>query len=320
VVLRARTLDFPYASSLRYARLAGLGEEIHGQWRERRDFVVDYDELQLRTPPELILEQGKPLERVEGVYVPRRLRFLDVPPVELTGPYARLTSLPADHPARFLRGTHHWRPTGRTVPLHLFISNESSLILPASRWKQEERAGAAAPAAFLHDWSPAPPIPPRLIPATKAIHRRYGGDPVTIHLGTRVHHQRLFVGGLECQGPRRPQVDAVLNLGEWPSRWVDESDIPAADRRVQRGEGRAGMAAGEIAEEAGWVVERLRAGSRVLVHCVAGFNRSVTVCCGVLILLEGLMAEAALARVHEHHPWARPDSHHWLRLRWLAQR
>jgi hypothetical protein len=36
--------------------------------------------------------------------------------------------------------------------------------------------------------------------------------------------------------------------------------------------------------------------------------------------LENLSAEAALTRVREHHPWARPDAHHWLKLRWLAQR
>ena len=29
-------------------------------------------------------------------------------------------------------------------------------------------------------------------------------------------------------------------------------------------------------------------------------------------------AEAALERVREHHPWARPDPYHWLALRWLA--
>jgi len=67
------------------------------------------------------------------------------------------------------------------------------------------------------------------------------------------------------------------------------------------------------------VVERLRAGQRVLVHCSAGFNRSATICCAALILLEGLSAEAALERVRQHHPWCRPDPHHWLALRWLAQ-
>lgn len=78
------------------------------------------------------------------------------------------------------------------------------------------------------------------------------------------------------------------------------------------------MTVEEICEEADWVTEHLKNNQRVLVHCVAGMNRSTTVCCAVLILLEGLSAEAALERVREHHPWARPDSHHWLALRWLA--
>jgi protein-tyrosine phosphatase len=78
------------------------------------------------------------------------------------------------------------------------------------------------------------------------------------------------------------------------------------------------MDVAEIVEQAEWVIERLRAGQRVLVHCLAGLNRSVTVCCAVLILLEGISAETALERVREHHPWARPDTHHWLALRWLA--
>jgi hypothetical protein len=48
-------------------------------------------------------------------------------------------------------------------------------------------------------------------------------------------------------------------------------------------------------------------------------NRSSTVCCATLMMLEGLSAEKALERVREHHPWARPDSHHWLALRWLEK-
>ena len=91
-------------------------------------------------------------------------------------------------------------------------------------------------------------------------------------------------------------------------------------RRVRKGEGRRGMDMTEMINEAQWVKDRLRAGQRVLVHCSAGFNRSVTVCCAALILLEGISAENALERVREHHPWARPDAHHWLVLRWLAQR
>jgi len=38
----------------------------------------------------------------------------------------------------------------------------------------------------------------------------------------------------------------------------------------------------------------------------------------VLMQLESLSAEGALNRVREYHPWARPDSQHWLSLRWLA--
>ena len=79
------------------------------------------------------------------------------------------------------------------------------------------------------------------------------------------------------------------------------------------------MSMTEIISEAQWVIERLKAGQRVLVHCSAGFNRSVTVCCATLILLEGISAEAALERVRERHPWARPDPHHWLALRWLLK-
>jgi protein-tyrosine phosphatase len=48
-------------------------------------------------------------------------------------------------------------------------------------------------------------------------------------------------------------------------------------------------------------------------------NRSSTICCTVLMLLEGLNAEAALARLRETHPWARPNSRHWLALRWLTK-
>jgi protein-tyrosine phosphatase len=114
-------------------------------------------------------------------------------------------------------------------------------------------------------------------------------------------------------------VDAVLNLGEEASLWVKGTQIHQNDRAINRGEGSSGMAVPEICEEAQWVIERLEQNQRVLVHCVAGMNRSVTIGCAVLMLLEGLSAQAALERVRQHHPWARPDSHHWLALRWLEK-
>src|SRR5262249_57956563 len=74
----------------------------------------------------------------------------------------------------------------------------------------------------------------------------------------------------------------------------------------------------DLLAEADWVAAHLRRGRTVLVHCYAGVNRSSTVCCAALMLLEGLGPEDALARIREHHPVAWPDPYHWFVLRWLA--
>jgi hypothetical protein len=125
---------------------------------------------------------------------------------------------------------------------------------------------------------------------------------------------------LDIQTDNRPEVDAVLNLGEECSRWAISSSKHPVDRWVNKGEGKDGMNIDEIVTEAQWVIDHLYQGSKVLVHCVAGFNRSVTICCAILMLMENLSAERALMRVREHHPWALPDSNHWLMLRWLTQK
>jgi hypothetical protein len=161
-------------------------------------------------------------------------------------------------------------------------------------------------------------MPARLVPNPKSLHLKFGGNPVTVRVNRQVRHRRLFIGGLEMQGAQRPNVDAVLNLGESPSLWAESQPPDARDRWVHKGEGRDGMSIEEITEEALWAIERLRQEQRVLVHCVAGMNRSSTICCAIVMLLEGLSAEQALERVRRDHPWARPDSSHWLKLRWLA--
>ncbi len=168
----------------------------------------------------------------------------------------------------------------------------------------------------MRDWSSPPLLPARLVPRPQRLHQRYGGDPITFQFNGRAFQRRLFVGGMEHQSDQRPDVQAVLNLSEDENRWP----LTEADRRAEKGEGSQGMNIAEIVAEAQWVVDRLQAGQRVLVHCSGGLNRSVTICCAVLIRLENLSAEEALNRVREYHPWARPDSHHWLKLRWLAQR
>jgi hypothetical protein len=162
-------------------------------------------------------------------------------------------------------------------------------------------------------------MPDVLLPMPKSVHRRFGGDPVRVVIDSRPSSRRLFIGGIDIQPETRPEVDFVLNVGENPSKWAPAGVTHPNDRWDNKGEGSAGMSVAVIRQEAEWIIERLKAGQRVLVHCVAGMNRSATICCAAVMLLEGLSAEQALERVREHHPWSRPDANHWLKLRWMAQ-
>jgi len=312
-----RILPFPSASSLADARLDDFRDEIHGK---RRDFVLDYHELCLTAPLILLNYNGKPCEHVQGDYRSRRLRFIGVRWVVHTGVYADISLLPRGHEARILLGVIPYAPVGSDA-IYLFLTGgwePGGLKLSARGAQIEEVSGSVEKVDFMRDWSPTPPLTAGLIPSPVLVQERFGGDPVTIHLGKRLFHRRLFVGGLDYQTDIRPSVGAVLNLNEEPSLWVNTSPPLPEDRWVCKGEGSHGMSVEEITTEARWVIDRLQQGERVLVHCQAGFNRSVSVTCAVLILLEGLSAESALERVREHHPWARPDAHHWLVLKWLA--
>ncbi|HEY3476204.1 MAG TPA: dual specificity protein phosphatase, partial [Anaerolineales bacterium] len=213
------------------------------------------------------------------------------------------------------------RPTRRDI-FYLFgmqAPKVDHLMFFADKVTHESLSHEAIPVTVERDWCPPPPMPQRLIPQPASLHRRFGGDPITLHIGARPHHRRLFVGGLDIQPGERPQVDAVLNVNEKPSQWVRHHRMVPQDRWENKGEGADGMSLDDIRGEAQWVIKHLKKNQRVLVHCAAGMNRSATVCCAALILLEGLTAERALERVREHHPWARPDSRHWLKLRWLAR-
>lgn len=319
-VRHTRIPYLPFAGSLAGARLDRLQEAVRGL---HRDFIVDYHELRPSAPPEIGCAGGQLFEQVRGQYVPRRLRFTGVSSLSLDPLYKKLPGLPADHPARTLFGLLAWSQ-GNTRELFSILANGaggfSGLVVTAQDCVEEACPGETAPVEITRGWSPPPPLPAGLVPYPQKLHQQFGGDPVAVHLGQRVYHRRLFVGGVDIQGQQRPGVDAVLNLGEDPSAWLAKGEQHPNDRWVIRGEGSSGMTPDEIAEEAGWVIQRLSAGQRVLVHCSAGFNRSVTTCCAVLILLEGLTAEAALQRVRERHPWARPDQHHWLALQWMARK
>ena len=314
-----RVLEVPGASLLSEAYLDDLYEIGEGKARQ---LVLDYQELQLTAPLTWTGCLETPCEQVEGIYLPRRLRFGGLRWVKRQGLYTHLEDAPAGHVVRSLCGYVYWRSPEQENYFVLMNGDweEGRLDLSPSWITYEERSGSSKPVKYTRDWSPPPPLLPGLVPNFPILHQRYGGDPVTIHLGKRTYCRRLFVGSLENQGLQRPWIDAVLNLSEEASRWTESSPQHPTDRWANKGEGRLGMDEVELTGEAQWVIERLQQGKSVLVHCSAGMNRSVTVCCAALILLEGLSAEAALARVREHHRWARPDTRHWLALRWLARR
>lgn len=314
MTVHARLLPIPNAETLLGARIEGVYLALHGI---HRDFLVDYHELKPLAPPRLHLKNDLLVETIQGEHIPRRIRFCDVRDFECSGLFEKLFSLPMEHEVRSIRGVLHWSP-GQAPGQFYFLhgSDEPArLKLSPKRIFLEPRQGDPQSLTVERNWSPAPLFKVGLIPAPNRLRQRFGGDPITIHVGTRQYHTRLFIGEMHMQGYSRPQVDSVLNLSEQPNPW----SITDMDRWSIKGEGHKGMLPPEIQAEANWVIERLQAGQRVLVHCTAGMNRSATICCAALILMEGLSAEAALARVRQHHPLARPDSFHWLRLRWLAQ-
>lgn len=315
--------EFPQVGAFQNARLNDLHQEkIDG----RKDLVLDIHSLvPLWDEPLLTLldDDGHPAERVRGHYVPRRFRFRNLLWCNQKGLYNTLDTIPSFHEIRSIRGLLHWIPVDGE-PYYLLAHGgyrQAGLIFSAEECVEETIIGDKEAVDYIRRWSPSPPLPPGWVPDPKEVRHKYGGDPVEIHLDGKKHKQLLFVGSMEEQHDRRPQVDAVLNLGERKSNWVPDSarTTSKSDRWVEKGEGAAGMSVEEITTEAEWVIQKLKRNERVLVHCVAGFNRSVTICTAIVILLEGLSAEDAFDRVRAHHPWARPDTHHWMQLKWMAR-
>ncbi len=292
------------------------------KYYRRDDFVLEYRAQVPDGIPQLFEREGKIAEHLQGVYIPRRLRFTGIEKLDPRGLYKEVDRIPAGHPARTIVDLYSWQPREKQLPFYLMFgrsAEQAEIRFYAHSAQNEGRDGQPIPFSEERTWSPAPPMPAGLVPQPLSIYRRFGGDPVPFRMGGREHRRRLFVGNIESQPEVRPDVEAVLNLGEKASRWLKGHDLPPShDRWIHKGEGSEGMTVSEIRQEAEWVIERLRAGQRVLVHCVAGMNRSTTICCAILILLEGLTAGQALARVREHHPWARPDSHHWIALKCMA--
>lgn len=300
------------------AHLEGIAEES-GQ--RGLDIVFALRPLRLLTSPIQCVVDGQPCEVMRGERTAARLRFMDAAWHWRTGLFERFDDLPPESGARRLfgvsrfrqpaEGDFYWIVTGSEEPGDLAIHARSCLL--------ETVTSTPEPVEIVRRWACAPSPPPGLQPHRPVFHSRYGGDPITIRLGNRVLHNRLFIGGLHHQHGRRPAVDHVLNLCGLSNPWCEQHGQHPADRLSYQGEGPHGMSADDLLEEASWVADRLRSGKRVLVHCYAGMNRSSTVCCAALILLEDISAEEALARVRRRHPLAWPDPYHWFTLQWLAR-
>ncbi len=313
----ARILTFPGGQSPGGGRLDALHIQVNGRVH---DLIMDYRELQMTSPPILKQSEGKLWERVEGVHIPQRMCFQDAQIIDGEALSDHIQSLPDDDPSRSLTNAIAWR-TSAGVNYFLFTVRTEAhprLLFTSQSCTTQERLGPIVPVRLKRDWSPPPASPGRLVPNPILLHERYGGNPIAIHIHGRIQLRQLFIGGVDIQGKERPDVQVVLNVGEEPSRWTEFSPSYPTDRWENKGEGSKGMDIQEITKEARWVINHLQTGQKVLVHCAAGMNRSATICCAVIVLLEGLSAENALDRVREHHPWACPDPHHWLALKCLA--
>ncbi len=312
----AHLLKFPYFDALANARLESL--TYH---EDQHEFLLDFHELVIDGSPQMYWENGQPYESLKGTYVPRRLRFTNVKWVECKGVYAKLDEISMDHPARYLQGALYWQPSPEDDTLWMVTASSpeyAKLLLAPTEIAYEERPGLTDEANVIRNWSPTPSWEDQFMPEATEDQREFGGDPIHFLLNAEMCEDNFFVGGTHNQGELRPAVHAILNLSEEPSAWLHDSTIPPFDRWSHKGEGQDGMTIDEMILEAQWVVKRLKEGQRVLVHCSAGFNRSVTVSCAALILMEKISAEAALARIRQNHPWSRPDAYNWLKLKWLA--
>ncbi|MGE5333742.1 MAG: dual specificity protein phosphatase family protein [Nitrososphaerota archaeon] len=314
---RIRNYPFPYHDHLFGARLVGIREEPDATGGSLTDILFDFEELHLLKPPQPCGSPLHPEEWVEGEYHPRTLRFKGGEWVQRSPILDQLDQVPPDHGVRRLLGVLHWSAPTLGKLILIFMQESAECLLRATDFSLEERAGEPQPAAFLRRWSNAPPHPEGLVPERAKLLRRFGGDPITITLGNRRYRYRLFIGGMRHQNATRPDVHAVLNLCELDNPWVEHEGRHLNDRLACKGEMAVGMDMGDLLAEGRWVAGRLRAGQRVLVHCYAGVNRSATVCCAALMMLEGLSAHEALARVRENHPSCRPDPYHWFLLEHL---
>ncbi len=111
-------------------------------------------------------------------------------------------------------------------------------------------------------------------------------------------------------------IDAVVDLrregGEPESAWPDGVDVTLVGL-----DDHGSPTTEELGAAAQTVVELMRRGRRVLVHCRAGLERAPTVACATLVLQKWPL-DQAYRRIVESRPEARPTEGQLAALRALA--
>src|SRR5574339_1279782 len=245
----ARIIQHPFATTLQGALLDSYSEN---QRVKQLDVALNIRSFE-RTASELFERDRVIHEHVEGRYIPVRLQFSGVSTLKNNGFFASMMSLPPDEPARRMIDLLSWRQPKRRDTFYLLVmqSQEADNLRFFARHLSLERlAGESTAVTLDRDWSPAPPMPGRLVPRPEHLYRRFGGDPIPFHMGSRIHRRRLFIGDLEVQGDERPAVDVVFNVGEKPSNWIKGSETDSRDRWDNKGEGPEGMSVEDLRDEA----------------------------------------------------------------------
>ena len=95
------------------------------------DITFTFDSFQPQSAPEVCDQDGRPHERLSGVYVPMRLRFINAAWMRKIGIYEEFDSLPQGHNARQVFGVQRsYRPTIRTSFTGLSLAPTSQESFP----------------------------------------------------------------------------------------------------------------------------------------------------------------------------------------------
>lgn len=117
-IAHTRIINIPQPESIQGGRLDSLRVETVGR---RHDLVMDFQGFVPSVPSLLLIEQEMLYERLEGYFVPRRLRFMGVTDLVQTGLFKNLDTLPLTNDARTIRDVFSWRPIGQKSIFFILI-------------------------------------------------------------------------------------------------------------------------------------------------------------------------------------------------------